>query len=640
MKFRNLPPLLLAAILQIAPVCRTIYTFNALPGCAYAIVSPWVLGAAALFGYHAVAGASVVMTSPTTARATNGVLFKYTITTSTYYSDMRYTASGTPTGVPGVSGSVSPIVTGTPTAAGTFVMNVIAADTGGPYGQVSENVTVTVVNNGPPTITTEPQNVAVTQGSAATFNVSAPAATAYQWFFNSNLISLATNTSYTIASAQGSNIGNYFVTVSNAYGSTNSTLATLTVYYPPAITTQPASQVSNQGSNVTFNAVASGTAPLYYQWYDGTNSILNATGATFQILNAQGTNAGSYTLVVTNLYGSSTSSAAVLTIAGDLALNNGPPSLLAAVYGPETTNAYTAKTGNPSAGTPPGTQVYTGAKLSGTNYTAQLWGALGTNLAEAALSPIPNATTFFKAGGLLSVPSPNPVVPGAVEGQIATLELRVWDNKIGTVTNWNQVLANTNVNRGVSTLFNSQPLGGVSAAPNLIGITSFNLHLPLAPAITSQPASVSVPAGSNATFAVAVTGDAPLYYQWQLNDSPIANATNATYGLTNVQTGQSGSAYSVAISNASGSLVSSNAILTVTSTGVAPFLLTGSMQSNQFVITFPATLGQAYVAQYSTNLVPLSWTTLTNITAAGTNVVIYDSITTSSARFYRINATN
>src|SRR6185369_7618598 len=109
--------------------------------------------------------------------------------------------------------------------------------------------------------------------------------------------------SYTIASAQSADAGSYTVTVTNSVGSVTSNAATLTVNAAataPTITTQPASQTVTAGSNATFSVVASGTAPLTYQWlFNGTN-ISGATNSSLTLTNVQSANAGSYTVTVTN----------------------------------------------------------------------------------------------------------------------------------------------------------------------------------------------------------------------------------------------------------------------------------------------------------------------------------------------------
>lgn len=83
---------------------------------------------------------------------------------------------------------------------------------------------------------------------------------------------------------------------------------------PPSITTQPTSQTVAVGVSATFSVVATGTSPLSYQWRkDGTN-IAGATSASFTIASVAMSDAGNYTVVVSNSAGSATSNAATLTV--------------------------------------------------------------------------------------------------------------------------------------------------------------------------------------------------------------------------------------------------------------------------------------------------------------------------------------
>lgn len=84
----------------------------------------------------------------------------------------------------------------------------------------------------------------------------------------------------------------------------------------PTITTQPSSQAVTLGGSATFSVVASGTAPLTYQWYQGYTPIAGATAATYKISSATADSAGTYDVVVTNGVGSATSSTATLTVQG------------------------------------------------------------------------------------------------------------------------------------------------------------------------------------------------------------------------------------------------------------------------------------------------------------------------------------
>ena len=84
-----------------------------------------------------------------------------------------------------------------------------------------------------------------------------------------------------------------------------------------------------------------------------------------------------------------------------------------------------------------------------------------------------------------------------------------------------------------------------------------------APTIIAQPHSQSVTVGMNVTFRVSAFGrKSPLTYQWRFNNDPILDATNNSYTRVNVQPTDAGN-YSVVVRNAFGSVLSSNAILTV-----------------------------------------------------------------------------
>jgi hypothetical protein len=85
----------------------------------------------------------------------------------------------------------------------------------------------------------------------------------------------------------------------------------------------------------------------------------------------------------------------------------------------------------------------------------------------------------------------------------------------------------------------------------------------LPPVITTQPTNQTVVVGGTASFSVTASGTPPLSYQWRFGGTNISGATNTTLILTNVQVSQAGN-YTVLVTNLSGSIFSSNAVLTVT----------------------------------------------------------------------------
>jgi hypothetical protein len=172
-----------------------------------------------------------------------------------------------------------------------------------------------------PTITTQPQSQTATVGSTATFSVQATgtAPLSYQWSKNATTISGATNASYTTpATVSGDNGATFTVTVSNSVGSQTSNAATLTVTaaaVAPTITTQPQNQTVTVGATATFTVVASGTAPLSYQWSKSGTAIAGATSASYTTpATVSADNGATFTVTVSNSAGSQTSNAATLTV--------------------------------------------------------------------------------------------------------------------------------------------------------------------------------------------------------------------------------------------------------------------------------------------------------------------------------------
>ena len=90
--------------------------------------------------------------------------------------------------------------------------------------------------------------------------------------------------------------------------------ATVVAATAPTITSQPSASPVAVGSAVSLSVVAGGTAPLSYQWRKDGVAISGATSSTYTIASTKTSDAGSYTVVVTNSAGSVTSNSTVLTV--------------------------------------------------------------------------------------------------------------------------------------------------------------------------------------------------------------------------------------------------------------------------------------------------------------------------------------
>ncbi len=100
----------------------------------------------------------------------------------------------------------------------------------------------------------------------------------------------------------------------------------------------------------------------------------------------------------------------------------------------------------------------------------------------------------------------------------------------------------------------------------------------LAPTFITQPFSQTVKLGANVVFSPSIVADVPLSYKWQFNGVNLANATNATLSLTNVQGTNSG-LYTVVISNIYGSATNIPAMLQV-NTNAFPLLFSDTLATD------------------------------------------------------------
>jgi hypothetical protein len=175
-----------------------------------------------------------------------------------------------------------------------------------------------------PTICSQPMtHIVAGPGSVGFMDVMAIGAPQeFQWRFNATSAVLpgtpilnATNRTLDIYNVQPANLGYYSVVITNATLLTSVTSAVAVLDTQMVVTNQPASQVVAVGGAATFTVGVSNGVPAYsYQWkFDGTNVGINSSSYT--VSNAQETNGGAYTVVITDALGQIvTSQTAALTV--------------------------------------------------------------------------------------------------------------------------------------------------------------------------------------------------------------------------------------------------------------------------------------------------------------------------------------
>lgn len=388
----------------------------------------------------------------------------------------------------------------------------------------------------------------------------------------------------------------------------------------PIISLQPKSQTVGLNNSASVIVAADGTRPLSYQWRFNNSDILGATNSLLELSNVQLSDAGNYSVVVSNSFGMITSSNALLNIL--LPRISG----LVAYY-PFTGSAYDAS-GNGNDGTVVGA-TQTTDRLGTTNSTYSFAGVLSPE------SDIKVQTTQF---GLMpgfsfaawvnySGGTDNPRIFSTAGWEIATKgtsALRYLDfNNLTSVqlydcvsSNafaagvWHHVVAIRTTN-AMSLYIDGELQRTIAAAGNpdysrnfvpeiggnsgnsrdvfggkIDEVCIFNHALSpdevlalykttntvgylLSPQILSQPADQNVLSGDPANFSVSATGLEPLAFQWLFNGNPIPDATNSSFKISETQPFMAG-AYSVKVSNGIGSITSSNALLTITIPSCTP----------------------------------------------------------------------
>jgi hypothetical protein len=217
--------------------------------------------------------------------------------------------------------------------ASTLTVSNVQIFDGGDYSVIISNAynsatsdvaTLTVLV--PAGITTQPTNQSVLLNGTAVFTAVATGTGSlnYQWMasgtnlYDGNGISGSGTPTLTISGAQTNEDGSYQVLVSNDYGMVTSVVATLTVYDPANILTQPSSEAILLGGTASFSTTVAGTA-LTYQWFNNgiplsDNGRISGSGTSVLTINSVQTNdVGGYYLVASNIFSVASSLTASLT---------------------------------------------------------------------------------------------------------------------------------------------------------------------------------------------------------------------------------------------------------------------------------------------------------------------------------------
>lgn len=267
----------------------------------------------------------------------------------------------------------------------------------------------------PVKIIAQPQSQTVIQGGTATFvvSVSGSQPVYYQWRRQGTNIPLATNYFLTLQNVQSNQAGAYTVVVSNMVNSVTSDSATLTVWVPPIITSQPTNQSVPLGGTAQFGVTIHGTSPFYFQWRKNGTNIPGATVNPYKILNVKAEDAGGYSVVVSNVAGIVTSATAILTV-------NLPPTIIS----------------HPQSQTVPAGASVTFMVVDSGGVSYQ-WRKNGINIPGATNSTYSISFVKPEDAGYYSVVVSN--AGGSVISQNALLTVVEYPNTPGMVVAWGEI---------------------------------------------------------------------------------------------------------------------------------------------------------------------------------------------------------
>ncbi len=445
---------------------------------------------------------------------------------------------------------------------------------------------------GPVVITGGPASRCAAESSSVSFEVMQAGGLTFQWSSNGVRIAGATNPVYTIPTVTLAMAGaQYRVAVSNATSgavSSNATLCVVADTNAPVLVSALLTTNGTVVANFSEALSVSGTTLANYRITNssGANVAISAVSVsnnTNVVLTVGNLPAGSYFLIATNIQDRA-------VVPNTLSPN--PSVVRIGFEGPVDIMGI--------AGTwkyeQSGTDLGTGWRAVGFNDSAWASGQAIFGLETAALpEPIRTPLTLGPITYYFRGTATSPVGGGRATLRLRTLlddgaiyylngvEILRVRFAAGAAVAYATLAANqpvegafetfdvlvTNLVAGANTLAVEVHQSSVGSSDvvfgtqvTLLGVESSVVSLPFQ--ITAQPQSRTNAVGTTATFTVAATGPGPISYQWRKGGVNIPTATSPTLTLTNVQLADSGSSYTVVVSNPNASLTSAAAILTVT----------------------------------------------------------------------------
>lgn len=328
----------------------------------------------------------------------------------------------------------------------------------------------------------------------------------------------------------------------------------------PTISSQPRGATVSPGLTVQLGVSATGVPLPTYQWRLNGSALANATDATLILPAIAGSDAGDYTVVVSNLAGAATSAVARVTVG--LPLNN--PSFEVDAFttfpgyvsdnGPITDWASMPRHGiNPAAGSPFANNgdIPQGAQVA----FLQDDGALSQTMSGLTVGAQYYIHYYENSRSGYAVPTLQVQVGGAPV---------VGAHPVPAVGSGSYYAVTSEAFVATAADMELAFIKGAAEAGDSTALVDNVVLLPLAagtpPTITLQPGPVTVFLGQAASFTGRALGSPPMTYQWRRNGTALAGATTTALNLAAVQFADEGD-YTLVASNGAGSVTSAVARL-------------------------------------------------------------------------------
>jgi len=522
--------------------------------------------------------------------------------------------------------------------------------------QTYGNVSLAFIEVGLPHVGVQETNIALSAGQTLSVLGFASGQTpvTYQWFKSpGSPLAGQTNALLDMPNASTSDSGTYYLTASNALGGAQSANVTVLVTgFPVGITQGPTNLTVFAQYPAAFSLSATGSPPIFYQWFRNGDAVTGATATNYTIATASPTNNGDtyFCIASNNISGTGyadTSSSATLTVVPNFAA---PQAFLHGAKPNTATNNFSGLVGGTFTvgnNTPLVTHLgYYASQFTDaakTNAMLSMDHHVGIFSADGSVlygSVVVSAGTHEVLNGYMWTPLDIPLVLSSNTTYLLIAEtfsgVDPWGDTYA-VSDLNPNFASSSAatywgaswpDAGAAGYFSGQ----MYSAPNMAVLALST------PSAFVGPTTVTQYVGFDVTLTATVAGEAPVTLQWFKDGGvKLTGQTNRALTLSGVSLGDSGNYYVIATNVVTAaSAQSGNASVTIIP-AVGPSI-TQDIQSQtayehqtvQFTASAEGTPSLHY--QWSFNSTPIPGETNSVLTLA--------NVSTPSAGNYQLTVTN